>query len=60
MFRIKLAIVAIVTTKSSKHDNVSFNVIIVVMTRSQVLKKQVFRKHELVNAKVAVDWQTEL
>jgi hypothetical protein len=59
MFQIKLAIVAIVIAKSSKHDNVPFNVIVVVMTRSQVLKKQVFREHELVNAKVAVDWQTE-
>jgi hypothetical protein len=36
MFRTKLDIIAIVTTKFYKLDNVPFNVIVAIMTHSQV------------------------
>jgi hypothetical protein len=44
--------------KPSKLDNVLVNVV-VVMTRSQVPKQQMFRKCESMKVKTIIDWQTE-
>jgi hypothetical protein len=44
---------------ASKLDNVIVNVVIVVMTCSQIQKQLVFRELEPVYAKVATNWQSE-
>jgi hypothetical protein len=57
MFRVKPTITTVVVAKASKLDNVLVNV--VVMTRNQVPKQQMFKKCELMKVKTIVDWQIE-
>jgi hypothetical protein len=54
MFWTKPTTVATVITKNLKPDNVPINVVVVIMTCSQVLE-QVFGEHELMKVKVKDD-----
>jgi hypothetical protein len=52
----KLTTTTIIVTKNLKPNNVPINVILVVMTHSQVPKQQAFRDSKPVKAKAIVDW----
>jgi hypothetical protein len=47
MFRIKPTITTNVVAKNPKLDNVLLNVVVVIMTCSQVPEQQVLKEHEL-------------
>jgi hypothetical protein len=55
MFRIKPTTAATVIAKNLKLDNVPINVVIVIMTCSQVLEQQVIGEHELMKVKATND-----
>jgi len=59
MFWTKPNIIPTIVAKPSKPNNVIVNVIVVVMTCSQVPKQQVFKEGESMKAKVIANWQTK-
>jgi len=59
MFRTKPTTIAIVVTKNPQLNNVPVNVVVVIMTHSQVPKQQVLRECEPLKVKTIIDWQIE-
>jgi hypothetical protein len=59
MFQTKPTTTTTIITKPSKLNNVPVNVIVIVMTRSQVREQHVFRKHEPMKSKMTTNWQIE-
>jgi hypothetical protein len=55
MFQTKPTTTATVITKNLKLDHVPVNIVIVVMTRSQVLEEWVFKKHETMKGKTTTN-----
>ncbi len=58
-FKLNQPLLSVIAAKSSKPDNVPFNVVTIVITCSQVPYEHVLKKCELVKAKMTVDWQIE-
>jgi hypothetical protein len=56
MFQTKLTTTTTIVSKPFKFDNVPINVVAVIMTCNQVLKQQVLKEHELMKAKITIDW----